>query len=263
VKINFRSFYIWVAIAAILVPFSCQKSGSQQETATVAETPEAPVLNTLTEAEKSAGWELLFNGSTLNGWKRYNADTIGPLWGVQDGAIICKGEGLTEGTANIGGSLTTTRQFGNFELSLEWKISPGGNSGVLYHVIEKPEYDHAYDSGPEYQLIDDDGWPGELHDAQKAGSNYDMYPAPAVKKLNPVGEWNTARIVYNNGHVVHWLNGEKTVEFDEGSPDFMERYKKSKWTEYPGWDKSKTGAIALQDHGANVYFRNIKIREIQ
>jgi hypothetical protein len=239
---------------------SCQKSGSQQETTTVA--TDSVAVNSLTAEEKTAGWELLFDGTTFTGWKRYNADTIGPLWSVHDGTIICDGKGLTEGTANHGGSLTTTRQFGNFELSLEWKISPGGNSGIIYHAIEDPKYKHDYETGPEYQIMDDGGWKDPLKPAQKAGSNYDMYAAPDTKKLMPVGEWNTARLIYNNGHVEHWLNGEKVVEFEEGSADFTERYKKSKWTGYPDWNKSKIGAICLQDHGAPVYYRNIKIRAL-
>ena len=89
-----------------------------------------------------------------------------------------------------------------------------------------------------------------------------MYAASATKKVNPVGEWNTARLIYKNGHVEHWLNGEKVVEFDESSADFTERYKKSKWVDYPDWNKFKSGAIALQDHGAPVYYRNIKIRAL-
>ena len=221
-----------------------------------------PVVNSLTEEEKVAGWQMLFDGSTLNGWKRHNADTIGPLWIVQDGAIVYNGTGFGEGTADIGGSLNTIRQFGNFELSLDWKISTGGNSGIIYHVIEDGKYKHSYETGPEYQLLDDAGWQGDLRDNQKAGSNYDMHAAPPNKKLMPVGEWNTARIIYNKGHVEYWLNGEKTVEFEEGNPDYMEAYNKSKWMEYPDWNKIKNGCISLQDHGANVYFRNIKIREL-
>lgn len=251
-------FYSAIALLIALVAFACSKQAGQQEE-TVAEA--AP--NTLTEEEKAAGWELLFDGSTLNGWKRYNSDTIGPLWSVKEGAILCDGSGLGEGSGNMGGSLMTTKTFGNFELVVEWKITPGGNSGILYHVIEGPQYKHDYETGPEYQVMDDAGWKGgELTPAQKVGSNYDMFEAPDTKKVMPVGEWNTSRIVYNNGHVEHYLNGEKTVEFEEGSDDYNQRYQKSKWVGYPDWNKSKVGAISLQDHGAPVYYRSIKIRSL-
>ena len=263
VKTYPRSIYS-LAILAMLCMLSCQKSGSKQETsATTADTTAAkvPVVNALSDEEKAGGWELLFDGSTLKGWKRYNQDTIGPLWSVKDGAIVCDGRGLGEGSKN-GGSLITTNQWGNFELRIDWKISPGGNSGILYHVVEQPQFKQSYETGPEYQVLDDAGWKGQLKDVQKAGSNYDMFAAPASKKIMPIGEWNSARIVYNNGHVEHWLNGEKTVEFEEGSADFSARYKKSKWTKYPGWNKFKSGAISLQDHGAPVYFRNIKIKAL-
>jgi hypothetical protein len=253
-----KQFFILVATIAFLGT-SCNRLSSQRETSPTVE----PLANSLTDEEKTAGWELLFDGQTLDGWKRYGADSIGPLWSVQDGILVCSGEGLGEGTKDVGGSLMTIRQFGNFELVVDWKITPGGNSGILYHVNEKPEFTSDYATGPEYQLIDDDGWKGDpLKEAQKSGSNYDMFAAPATKKLNPVGEWNTARIVYNKGHVEHYLNGEKTVEFDEDSADYQERYKKSKWVEFPGWNTFKTGSISLQDHGANVYFRNIKIKQL-
>ena len=244
-----------LALVASLV-LSCGKKGDQPEA--IAD----PQPNTLTDDEKTAGWQLLFDGQTLNGWKRYGADSIGPLWVVRDSVILCNGEGLGEGTEGIGGSLMTLKQFGNFELSVEWKITAGGNSGILYHVVEKPEYAHDYETGPEYQVMDDAGWKDSLRDEQKAGSNYDMYAALANKKVNPVGEWNEARIIYNNGHVEHWLNGEKTVEFQEGDEDYQKRYENSKWPQFPGWNVSKVGSISLQDHGANVYFRNIKIREL-
>lgn len=251
-KTHRHYYYCLVAILAPFFVMSCQNSGSKQGDTAV---------NTLSDDEKAGGWELLFDGITFNGWKCYNQDSIGPLWTVKEGAIVCDGRGFGEGSAN-GGSLITTKQWGNFELRIDWKISAGGNSGIIYHVIEKPEYKQSYETGPEYQVLDDAGWKGELKEAQKAGSNYDMFAAPVSKKLLPVGEWNTARIVYNNGHVEHWLNEEKIVEFDEGSASFEERYKKSKWVEYPGWNKSKTGAISLQDHGAPVYFRNIRIKAL-
>lgn len=245
-------------LLALVGVVSCSKPSPQAESTTAAE----PQSNALTDEEKAAGWELLFDGKTLDGWKRYGADSIGPLWSVKDGVIVCSGEGLGEGTKNVGGSLMTIRQFGNFELMVDWKVTTGGNSGILYHVNEKPEFSTDYATGPEYQLIDDAGYKDPLKDAQKSGSNYDMYAAPANKKLNAPGEWNTARIVYKDGHVEHYLNGEKTVEFDEGSDDYKERYKKSKWVEFPGWNTFKSGSISLQDHGANVYFRNIKVKQL-
>jgi hypothetical protein len=246
-----------VLVTALVLTISCKNSGKQEEMSS------EPAMNTLSQAEMDSGWVLLFDGSTLNGWKRYNHDTIGPLWEVDSGVIVCNGQGLTEGTVNIGGSLITTRQFGNFDLSVDWKISPGGNSGILYHIIEKPELAHDYETGPEYQLLDDSGWKGDsLHPAQLVGSNYDMFAAPPDKNIKPAGEWNTSRLVYNNGHVTQYLNGKKTVEFDEGSPEYQENYKKSKWPGYPQWNLSKTGSIGLQDHGAGVYFRNIKVKEL-
>jgi hypothetical protein len=262
-KINLR-FTVVIGLAALL-PLACEKKSTQDvpsADSTAASTEETAALNALTEQEKTEGWELLFDGNTLNGWKRYNQDSIGPLWTVENGTIKCDGTGLTEGTANNGGSLITIKQYDNFDLTLEWKVSPGGNSGIHYHVVEKPEYKHEFDTGPEYQIMDDKGWKDPLKPEQLAGSNYDMHAAPADKKINPVGEWNSARIVYNKGHVEHWLNGEKVVEFEDGDADFMERYKKSKWVEYPGWNKFKKGSIALQDHGAPVYFRNIKIKAL-
>lgn len=252
---------LYVSAIALALLTSCSKPAQQEETAT--ETA-APAINTLTQEEKDAGWELLFNGQNLDGWKRYNHDTIGPLWSVRDGAIVVDGTGLGEGSGKFGGSLTSIKQFGNFELTVDWLITqPGGNSGILYHVVEKPEYHTDYATGPEAQIIDDEGWKGgELKPAQKVGSNYDMFEAPATKKVNPVGQWNTTKVVYNNGHVEHWLNGEKVVEFQEDSPEYLERYKKSKWVDFPGWNKYKVGSISLQDHGAPVYFRNVKVRAL-
>lgn len=251
-----------LALGSTLFLTSCQKSASQETASADSTAASAPAQNVLTADEKAAGWELLFDGTSLNGWKRYGADSIGPLWSVKDGMIVCDGTGLGEGSGDTGGSLMTLKQFGNFELSVDWKISPGGNSGIIYHVVEKPEYKSDYETGPEMQVMDDAGWKGELKDAQKVGSNYDMYAAPANKKVMPVGEWNTAKIIYNNGHVEHWLNGEKTVEFQEDDADYQERYKKSKWVDYPGWNKFKIGSVSLQDHGAPVYYRNIKIKAL-
>ncbi|NQU84443.1 MAG: DUF1080 domain-containing protein [Mariniphaga sp.] len=217
------------------------------------------------KVQQAGEWISLFDGETLSGWKRYNADDIGPLWSVEDGAIKCDGKGHGEGSGENGGSLVTVETFGNFELELEWRISERGNSGILYHVVEKPEYSHAYVTGPEYQVADDGPANGNNeYNNKKAGSSYDMYAAPPTKKLNPVIEWNSSKIIYNEGNVEHWLNGEKVVEFDENSLEFKERYNNSKWASgnYPAWNSYKVGSIALQDHGAMVWYRNIRIKEL-
>lgn len=206
-------------------------------------------------------WITLFDGQTLNGWKRYNADNIGSLWKVEDGTIVCYSEGGAEAEQN-GGSLITVEQFGNFELELDFKISPSGNSGIIYHIVEKPEYEHAYNTGPEYQLLDDKIWADSTTEFQTTASNYDMHPAPADKPMNPPGEWNTAKIVYDNGKVEHWLNGTKVLEFEEGSDDWKSRYERSKWVEYDGWCEYKKGSIGLQDHGHHTWFKNIRIRKL-
>ena len=246
-----------MSIAVLAVLLSC--TSREKSTAEQAEVGQEA------DAAQAEEWISLFDGETLEGWKRYNADEIGPLWRVDDGAIMCDGKGHGEGSPEFGGSLITLETFGNFELELEWKISEGGNSGILYHVVEKPDYSHAYVTGPEYQVRDDGPADDTTSTAmQMAGSNYDMYAAPPTKKLNPVGEWNTAKLVYMDGKVEHWLNGEKVVEFDESSEDFKEKFNNSKWAsgEYPYWNTYKEGSIALQDHGAAVWYRNIRIRKL-
>jgi len=220
--------------------------------------------NVLTDAEKAEGWELLFDGESLTGWKEYGKDSISKIWGVKDDAIHCDPKSVPDSVSKNSGSLMTINQYGDFELKFEWKISSGGNSGVLYHVVEKPEYKKDYETGPEYQVLDDLGWKGEvLKPAQFCGSNYDMYAADSTKKLQPAGQWNQGRIIYSHGHVEHWLNDKLVVSFNESDPEFQERYSKSKWVNYPDWNKYKTGSITLQEHEDVVDFRNIKIRPLK
>ena len=262
-----RKSYLALCVVAVFAAAALLSSCSKptQETADTTPPPDSSTANRITQQEQEAGWELLFNGKDLDGWKRYGHDTIGPLWSVKEDYIVVDGTGLGEGSGKHGGSLMTIKQFGNFELTVDWRITAaGGNSGIIYHVVEKPEYKTDYATGPEAQIIDDAGWTGgELTPAQKVGSNYDMFPADSAKNVvNPVGEWNTTKVIYRDGHVEHWLNGLKVVEFEEGSPAYEAAYKKSKWVDYPGWNKFKIGSISLQDHGAPVHFRNIKIRTL-
>ncbi len=217
--------------------------------------------NVLTPAEKSAGWQLLFDGRSMGGWHGYNTQET-KSWTIDDCSLKTSG---TEG--NYGSDrrpdLVTDQEYTNFELSLDWKASKGGNSGVMYGVVEDPKYDAPWKTGPEYQLIDDAGFPRPLEPSQKAGSNYAMQPPDdAQKMLKPVGEWNTTRIVVNGSHVEHWLNGKKILEFERWTPEWNALRDSGKWKDAPDYGKAKTGRIALQDHGSIFWFRNVKIRPI-
>ena len=214
--------------------------------------------NVLTEAEKTAGWELLFDGQTLNGWRDYNGTEVTNPWVVENGTLAALGKG-----DDANGYIVTDKQYENFELVFDWKISPGGNSGVFYHVVERPRVAVPYATGPEYQIVDNIGFPGELEDWQMAGADYAMYPVdPAKLKLKPVGKWNNSKIVFDNGHVEYWLNGVKIVEFEAWSDDWFERKNSGKWDDYSEYGLAHKGVFALQDHGDRAWYRNMKVREL-
>ncbi|HMB61742.1 MAG TPA: DUF1080 domain-containing protein [Eudoraea sp.] len=190
-------------------------------------------------------------------WRGYNHDSLPDNWNIRDGIIECFGK-----AGDVGGDIVSTGQYENFELRLEWKISKGGNSGIFYHVIEDTIYHSPYQTGPEYQILDDEGYEGSLEESQKAGADYAMHVANDKKKLKPVGAWNTARIVFNRGKVEHWLNGEKIVEFDKNSSDWKEKRNSGKWEEYPDYGTANRGYLGLQDHGAGVWFRKVEVRRL-
>ena len=219
--------------------------------------------NELTEEEIADGWELLFDGETLNGWRDYNGTELTMPWHVVDGSIQATGDG-----SDLSGYLVTDRQFDNFILDWDWKLGYGGNSGMLYHVVENPFFNVPYVTGPEYQLIDNEGWekenaPTKLEEWQKLGVDYAMHlPNPDSLFVNPQGEWNNSRIVFDNGHVEHWLNGHKILEFEAWTPDWYARKNSGKWEMAPEYGLAKTGVICLQDHGSPASFRNIKIKQL-
>lgn len=208
---------------------------------------------------KDTQWVKLFDGQTLSGWHGYNkSDSAVTNWIVEDSALVCLGAAEWD----TGGDLVSDKEYGNFELEWDWKINKGGNSGVMYHVVEDPKYKGPYETGPEYQMIDDAGWPGKLEDWQKTGADYAMNLANDKKKVNPIGEWNNSRIVFNNGHVEHWLNGEKIVEFEAWTDEWNKEKSTGKWKDFPDYGSAKKGKIALQDHGNRAYFKNIRIKEL-
>ncbi|GEO09331.1 3-keto-disaccharide hydrolase [Segetibacter aerophilus] len=212
--------------------------------------------NTLTPSEKKTGWKLLFDGKSLNGWRAYqNKETNS--WSAKDGVMYCKGSSTDK--SDLRADMITDKQYENFDLSVDWKISPQGNSGILYLVTE--EFKAAYLSGPEYQIIDDLNFPQKLEDWQKTGANYAMDPAPTAAP-NPVGQWNTTRIVVNKGHVQHWLNGKKLLDFQMWTDEWKKKKTEGKWKDAPGYGMSKKGHIGLQDHGSEAWFKNLKIKEL-
>ena len=218
--------------------------------------------NTLSSKEKAEGWELLFDGKSLNGWRDFNGTALTGPWTVENGTIRAEGEG---GDAN--GYIVTEREFANFHLKWEWKISRGGNSGMLYHVVELPRYKVPYVTGPEYQIIDDENWEEmngyPLEPWQRCAVDYAMYiPDFDTRELKPAGEWNQSEIIFDNGHVTYLLNGKVTVEFDAWTPDWYERKNSGKWENAPEYGLARSGKICLQDHGYPAWFRNIKIREL-
>ena len=206
---------------------------------------------------EDAKWFALFDGETTTGWRGYNQKTIPEGWVVENGTLKSLGKG-----GDIGGDIVYgNREFENFELKLQWKISEGGNSGIFYHVVEDLKYKAAYETAPEYQLIDDLDFPQPLEEWQKVGADYAMYFA-TDKIVKRAGEWNTARIRYTPEKAEYWLNGKKTVEFVPYSDEWTKRRNSGKWDDFPDYAISKKGLIGLQDHGSNVWFKNIKIREL-
>ena len=219
--------------------------------------------NTLSQAEIADGWELLFDGKTLDGWRDYNGDSLTQPWTVVDGCIQAAGDG-----SDLSGYIVTDREFDNFILDWDWKLGYGGNSGMIYHVVEDPYFKVPYVTGPEYQLIDNEGWeevnaPSKLEEWQKLGVDYAMHlPDADSMFVNPQGEWNNSRIVFDNGHVEHYLNGHKILEFDAWTDDWFERKNAGKWEMAPEYGLAERGVICLQDHGSPASFRNIKIKQL-
>jgi hypothetical protein len=216
--------------------------------------PPEPEINTLSDKEKNQGWALLFDGESLNNWKTFNGGEV-TGWKVENGILHNSGTG-----SDHGGDIITKDEYQNFELYLEWKIAPESNSGIFFHVQEGI-VNAIYESGPEYQLIDDNGWPTQLAESQYSGANYDMHP-PQGAEVVPIDEWNKTRLIVNGPHVEHWLNNKKVVEYELWSDEWYELKENSKWKSKPHYGAAKSGHIGLQDHGGLTMFRNIKIREL-
>jgi hypothetical protein len=216
-------------------------------------TAHASEPNQLTDAEKQAGWKLLFDGETTKGWRGYTQTAMPAKgWRVEDGILKKVG-------GERGGDIITVEKFNDFDLTWEWRISPGGNNGLKYLVTE----DRPSAPGQEYQLIDDmKNADAKVGPHRATGSFYDVLPPSDDKPLRPAGEWNQSRILIQGNHVEHWLNGKQVLEYELGSDAVKAAVAKSKFKNAPGFGEKITGHIMLTDHGDECAFRNIKIREL-
>jgi hypothetical protein len=234
--------------AAKVTADAAKKTGKAMKKA--ASPASATADNTLTAKEKADGWKLLFDGKTTTGWRVYQKQGTPEGWKAVDGVLT---------RVDKEGDLITADQYENFELTIDWKIPEGANSGIFFHGVEK-DGAPIYYSAPEYQLLDDDKHPdGKNGPTHQCGANYDLI-APSKKLCKPVGEWNTTRIVVHGPHVEHWLNGEKIVEYELWSDAWKELVAKSKFAKWPDYGIAKKGYIGLQEHGFKVEFKNIKVK---
>jgi hypothetical protein len=207
---------------------------------------------TLTVEQRAAGWRSLFDGTSTSAWRGYKSPSFPAGWSIVDGVLTKSGSV---------GDLLSKEQFGNFELALDWNLSTGGNAGIFYRGTE--EYDHIYWSAPEYQLLDDANHPDGKSRLTSAGAAYALYPSPAGV-VKPAGQWNSTLIVVNGNRVQHWLNGQKLLEYDLGSPDWEAKVKASKFVEYPKYGRATRGYIGIQgDHDGMLSIRNVRIRELK
>ncbi len=220
-------------------------------TALTALTP-AALAQPLSPAQKAAGWVALFDGSSTDAWRGFRADAFPARgWSIEDGTLKCAGGG---------GDLITRAQFADFELELEWKAAPRANSGIMFRVAET--LDTTWQTGPEFQILDDFGYGAAPTDMHAAGSLYDLAAPSGDKVLRPAGEFNHARIVLHNGRLRHWLNGVLVAQCRTDDASWTDRIAASKFKDYPGFGLQPRGHIALQDHGDTLWFRNIRIRDL-
>lgn len=211
--------------------------------------------NSLSASEKAAGWRLLFDGTTTKGWRGYNKpDTTGLRWVVRDGALCLPPADGTDTRGNR--DVITTDTFGDFDLTWDWKVEPGANSGLKYFIVEAGKSA----IGHEYQLIDDAKHPdAKISPERQTASFYDVKPATA-RPTKPVGQWNSSRVLVQGNHVEHWLNGTKVLDYELSSPEILALVKDSKFKDHAGFGTKKQGHILLQDHGDSVCYRNVKVR---
>lgn len=255
-----------ILTVAVISLLACKSDKKEESAKEVSQTPNE--------------WIYLFDGTSTEGWRAYGGESLPPQWVIKDSVLTFDAGVKDLEVEHQGGRdiIYAAEEFDNFELYLEWKIPPGGNSGIFYHL--KEGFDGPPEVAPEYQLIDDENY-AKMHDLvayntglghpnpellqplQQTAADYAMYPADDTEKvLHPAGEWNSSKIVFTPQQVEHWLNGKKVLSFVPWSDDWYARKNAGKWKDVPNYGKFKSGFIGLQDHDSPLWFRNIKIKKL-
>jgi len=211
--------------------------------------------NLLTKSEKNKGWNLLFDGKTTSGWHGFNLKSFPDCWIIEDGVLT-----TTKG-GNEAKDITSDKKYRNFALSLDFKLAKGSNSGIIYQVSEEPKYKYPYETGPEFQIFDQSNKAGQTMGLQSCGANYGMN-APKSFPSKPTGEWNTLLLVVNGNHITQIINGVVVVEYDKNTTEWKKLRNTGKWKDYPDYGKFDEGNIDLQNHGSQIWYRNIKLKEL-
>lgn len=231
------------------------------KTDTMAAAPVEMKTNILTDEEKNAGWQLLFDGASKSNFHVFNKKTDGSAWQVTDGAIHLDTTTKNDGKIVGGGDLVTNEEYESFDLKLEWKIDPGGNSGIMFYVQEGPKFGETYHTGPEMQVLDNAAHPDAKIGKHRAGDLYDLI-ASSPETVKPAGEWNQVEVISNKGALEFHLNGVKILSTTMWDDAWKKMIAASKFKQWSGFGAYKKGRIALQDHGNSVWYRNIKIKKL-
>jgi hypothetical protein len=249
-----------IKILMLLLPAiifsSCSTEKTTDPLKLYSELDKSAPVNTLTKKEKRAGWQLLFDGKNTTGWHGYNLTVFPDCWKIEDGTFTMTTQGRAESQ-----DIITDKVYKSYAFSVDYKLTKAANSGIIFQVAEDTLYKFPYETGPEYQIMDQDNWPDSVSVWQYCGANYAMYP-PKSKPYNPLGEWNHILLVVNGNNVTHILNGEVIVEYVKNSEEWIKLRNSGKWAAFPDYGKYDEGHISLQNHGTQVFFRNIKIKEL-
>jgi hypothetical protein len=247
-----RASFAAAASAIVLSGCVAKPAGTTADTAAAVTTTTSTTTSTAGPASADTSWRPLVDGKTTDAWRGYKTQTFPASWHLADGTLTKSGSAE---------DLISRDEFGDFELTWDWKLAPKGNAGVFYRATE--EYEKVYWSGPEYQLLDDAGHPDGKTRLTSAGAAYAIYPSPAGV-VKPANQWNSSRLVVRGAHVEHWLNGQKVVDYELWSPDWEAKVKASKFGQWPNYGRAKRGHVAIQgDHEGSLWIRDMRIRELR